>query len=163
MTEEKTGPGSELTERAKKYRNSSDGRFSAAIEIAMEGVDHKLDPLLKRLEAIENGIPARQAAPTVREETFANVNIEKFIDGLHEYLSKEMKPLFERLAALEKEVEEVKIGGFKYSGVHQRAIRYKTGNVVTHSGNAWVAVTDAPKESPGDGPGWQLLVKGTTR
>ncbi|KXF78545.1 hypothetical protein ATN84_01765 [Paramesorhizobium deserti] len=51
-------------------------------------------------------------------------------------------------------------GALKYMGVHQKAMAYKQGSVVTDGGSAWCAVKDVPEgERPGASDGWQLMVK----
>lgn len=74
----------------------------------------------------------------------------------------------EVLAAVEDEVAELRTRvdaldahGVKYCGVHQRAMAYTRGDVVTHGGSGWIVVADKTTATPGDSAAWQLMVKGT--
>jgi hypothetical protein len=63
------------------------------------------------------------------------------------------KPLRERIIELEKR-------GVDYKGVYQRAALYRRGDIVTHDGSMFVAITDIePNELPGNGGAWCLAVK----
>lgn len=73
----------------------------------------------------------------------------------------------EVLAAVEDEVSELRTRvdaleahGVKYCGVHQRAMTYTRGDVVTHSGSGWIVVADKTTATPGDSSAWQLMIKG---
>lgn len=85
------------------------------------------------------------------------LDVEKFINGLHEYLGKALRPLADRIAALEKRGNENET--FRYCGTWQAAGEYVRGNFVTHAGGMWHC--NAPtREKPGVGTDWQLAVKG---
>lgn len=68
-----------------------------------------------------------------------------------EFVGKAVEPLRARILELEK-------GGVKYCGVHQRALDYKRGSLVTHEGSAWCALVDT-RDVPGRSDAWQLAVK----
>lgn len=83
-----------------------------------------------------------------------SLDIEKFVAGLHDYLERALKPLAERIAALEK-----KQAAMRYRGVYAgRAEKYAEGNFITYDGSLWIALKDDPGK-PGEGDGWQLCVK----
>jgi len=64
-----------------------------------------------------------------------------------------VEPLKERIAQLEAK-------GVQYLGIHQRAAEYKRGDIVTHMGTMWIAVTDVPPNAiPGESGLWQLADK----
>lgn len=65
--------------------------------------------------------------------------------------------LKQRLEQLEARCSD---GLMKYAGLHQRALSYQKGSVVTLKGSAWVAIKDvAEGEIPGETDAWQLAVK----
>jgi len=68
--------------------------------------------------------------------------------------------LMVELVKLKRQVAELQSNGLKYMGVHQRALGYPRGAVITHSGAAWVALRsiEAGEDAPPSG-GWQLMVK----
>jgi len=63
--------------------------------------------------------------------------------------------------ALKMRLDKIESAGtwMTYQGVYQRAQDYSKGSVVTHSGSAWIALTDIPGGIPGHTPDWQLMVK----
>jgi hypothetical protein len=70
-----------------------------------------------------------------------------------ERIEQATKPLRERIIELEKR-------GVDYKGVYQRAALYRRGDIVTHDGSMFVAITDIePNEAPGNGGAWCLAVK----
>jgi hypothetical protein len=71
-----------------------------------------------------------------------------------------IKPLKDRIAKLEGQIDELRANGFKYAGVYQRAVRYTKGTVVTFDGSMFVAVKDTqPAQGPLTSDCWQLAVK----
>lgn len=61
---------------------------------------------------------------------------------------------------LKDRVEAMEAHGVKYAGVYQKALPYRKGHVVTHSGSMWVALRDADeREAPGASDAWQLAQK----
>lgn len=96
----------------------------------------------------------------MRPDTIWAVARKTFLSAIS-YTDKENKPIIERIEALEKAMNEVKTRGFRYRGTYQRAVDdYRRGDVVTHSGSAWICLESA-KGAPGDDSRtWQLMVKG---
>lgn len=82
------------------------------------------------------------------------IDLEKFADGIHEYIRRAVRPLAERIEVLERQQKSL-----RYRGVHQRAETYERNNLVTHDGSLWIALNDDPGK-PGEGDGWQLVAKG---
>ena len=71
-----------------------------------------------------------------------------------------IKPLKDRIAKLEAQIEELQVNGFKYAGVWQRAGSYRKGTVVTFDGSMFVCVKDTqPAQGPLTSNCWQLAVK----
>jgi len=71
-----------------------------------------------------------------------------------------VKAAVQRIAALETRSAELEEGGVRYCGVHQRALAYKRGSMVTSGGGVFIAVTDVPPgELPAKSVNWQLAVK----
>jgi hypothetical protein len=65
-----------------------------------------------------------------------------------------------RIAPLEREIIELKSKGVRFMGVHQRAVSYRLGSLVTFDGALFAAVRDvAEGEVPKSSDGWQLCVK----
>jgi hypothetical protein len=91
--------------------------------------------------------------------TFAGVNVEKFVAGLHEYLAQELRPLTARLKALEQ--GDGKTLADFYRGVFQDGVEYSRGDLVTRSGSLWLAF-EPTKECPGRSSSWRMIVKGGT-
>ena len=65
-----------------------------------------------------------------------------------------LTPVLQRIAALEKHAKNV-----RFRGVYQKAEHYEKGNLVTHKGSMWSALTDGPGIPGEDHDGWQLAVK----
>lgn len=81
---------------------------------------------------------------------------KKLLAACGRYVRSQIKT---RVEPLEKRLAEVERYGIKFCGVHQRAMEYSRGAVVTHEGCAWVAVVDKTGALPGVGADWQLMVK----
>lgn len=65
-----------------------------------------------------------------------------------------------RIADLEARLTEVQERSTHFAGVHQAALDYRRGAMVSKSGGLWVAVRDAGiGDVPGNSPTWQLAVK----
>jgi len=65
-----------------------------------------------------------------------------------------------KFAALEKRLEEIENNATVFLGVHQRAISYKRGSLVSSAGGLWCAVSPAAQgQIPGKADCWQLAVK----
>jgi hypothetical protein len=84
-----------------------------------------------------------------------SLDIEKFVAGLHDYLSKAFTPLVQRIVALEQ--LPVKTLADAYKGAHLPG-QYKRGDLVTRGGSLWIAVEDA-NGTPGSSPSWRLIVQ----
>lgn len=94
--------------------------------------------------------------------TMANVDMEKFIDGLRKWGAQKIYgPLLKKIEALESEVQSLRQekSSLRYMGVFQRAITYQRGNIVTHDGSAWIKISDSDDGAPGACESWQLMVK----
>jgi hypothetical protein len=67
----------------------------------------------------------------------------------------------ERIKKLQDRLDAIEESSTKFCGVHQRALAYKRGSLVTCDGSLWAAVRDThADERPGTGStGWQLAVK----
>lgn len=62
-------------------------------------------------------------------------------------------------APLEARIRELEEGGIRYCGIHQRALAYKRGDVVTFKGSSWTSLKADNRDVPGTGDGWQLSQK----
>jgi hypothetical protein len=69
-------------------------------------------------------------------------------------------PLRERVAALEKELTELKTRPLlKWQGVHAPGRHYQEGSLTTKAGSLWIA-TSPTTSTPGEaGSAWRLIVK----
>lgn len=89
--------------------------------------------------------------------------MESLADTIGEAIARGVAPLQKRLAELERRVEAAEATGLKYMGVHQRAVDFPRGSVVTDRGSLWVALRAVPAGGarPGEGEDnpWQLIVK----
>ena len=93
----------------------------------------------------------------LKTEGGGTLDLEKFIDGLHEYLAREIKPLVDRIKALEAELIEAR--NLKYCGTWRKAV-YLKNNLVTDHGALWICERSTDRR-PGDGDsGWKLVAKG---
>jgi hypothetical protein len=68
----------------------------------------------------------------------------------------------QRIAALEKRLDEIESKGVAYRGVWQAADEYQRGNLATHAGGIWHANTST-RARPGTSADWTLAVKGGDR
>ena len=82
-----------------------------------------------------------------------------------EAIAKGMAPIIKEYVRaavnpLERELVELKSKGVRFMGVHQRAVSYRLGSLVTFDGALFAAVRDvAEGEVPKSSDGWQLCVK----
>ena len=98
---------------------------------------------------------ARAWAPVIKEyvQTKApKIDYDRVAAELFKAIDKRLEPILTRIATLEAT-------GIKYCGVWQRALRYERGDVTTDGGSAWIALKQVEGVRPGDGDGWQLMVK----
>jgi hypothetical protein len=82
--------------------------------------------------------------------------------GLAAQSQERERQLEARVAALEGRLADALQGAppMKYAGVHQRALGYAAGSVVTHKGSAWVAIRAVTEgETPSESDAWQLAVQ----
>lgn len=63
------------------------------------------------------------------------------------------------LKTMDARIKAIEGRGIKYTGTFQRAMIYQRGDVVTHDGSAWIALSDSTRATPGDDASWQLMVK----
>jgi hypothetical protein len=78
---------------------------------------------------------------------------------LKDFMILNIRSVMKRLDEAQKRIEALEAHGIAYKGVHQRAIEYKRGEVVTSDGSAWIALVDEAKGKPGTNGDWQLFVK----
>ncbi|MYZ47327.1 transposase [Propylenella binzhouense] len=99
------------------------------------------------------GISEADARVTVSLKTVEVLLAQNYVFALNE-LNLRQRLLSDRIAALEA-------GGIRYEGVHQRAIGYRRGSVVTQDSAMWVALRDTqPGEIPGEAKAaWQLAAR----
>lgn len=95
-------------------------------------------------------LTAAQLAKPLRTGDLPNL-MKAIAPAIGEFVAAAVAPLRARILELEK-------GGIKYCGVHQRALDYKRGSLVTHEGSAWCALVDT-RDVPGKSDAWQLAVK----
>lgn len=91
-----------------------------------------------------------------------SLDVERVVDGIHDYLAKQFKPVFERLTELETEVKTLKEGkALKYRGVWEDGSRYSEGDCITDHGGLWVCrcLNNVTMSRP-PGQHWQLAAKG---
>lgn len=82
------------------------------------------------------------------------VDMERFIDGLHEYMQKNIyKPLGRRIAALEAQSKAVSVGDHRNVAKHEVGRLYEAGSMVMADGTLWRAKRRT-QQSPGEGDGW---------
>ncbi len=87
-----------------------------------------------------------------------NLDLEKFIGGLHEYLAKALGPVGTRLDAIERRLDQAEAAPFSYAGPHEQGKSYAPGMFVSHDGSLWHC-SQQTTARPGDGPQWVLAVK----
>jgi shikimate kinase len=98
------------------------------------------------MQRVKNEIQGKKG---IERESLLSIALIMEVVSLYD---REMKELRARVSAVEEH-------GIAYKGVHQRAIEYKRGEVVTSEGSAWIALVDQAKGKPGTNDEWQLFVK----
>lgn len=83
------------------------------------------------------------------------IDIETFVAGVHDYISRALKPVVERLKALEEGPAATLADAYRGSWLPGK---YARGCLVTHGGSLWLSVEDA-EGKPGGSPSWRLVVK----
>lgn len=86
------------------------------------------------------------------------LDTEKFIEGLHDYLQREIGPLFKRVDELEKQMVDVKNKGVCFRGVYSEDKEYNRGDLVVRSGAMWACTGDNVTEQPPSHQ-WTLVSK----
>jgi hypothetical protein len=140
----------------------------AARDVAMEYTDKRVDGLkAELLELIDKRqtkpAPARKGISLKAFRALPEAERKAFKFSMADRVSLmqgKFNELEEALLQVNKQVQEIKKKGLTYKGVFQRAMEYQRGDVVTHSGSAWVCVGDAGEGVPGDNSSWQLMAKG---
>ncbi len=94
-----------------------------------------------------------------------NLDLQKLIGGIHDYMGKAIGPLAADVKALRAEVAGLKATlatletrGLQYRGTYQRADEYRIGDAVTYGGALWIAL-ECTRETPGKSNAWQLASK----
>lgn len=84
---------------------------------------------------------------------------EQITHAVRDFVSRSLQSRDARIAELERRLGEIEAAqkSARYRGVWQAAEIYQRGNLCTHDGSLWVAITDAPGK-PG-ASGWQLAAK----
>lgn len=83
------------------------------------------------------------------------MKLEKFVAHLHGYIGQALRPLHERIKALEERPTETLADAYRGAWLPGK---YARGCLVTHGGSLWLAVEDA-EGKPGGSPAWRLVVK----
>ena len=93
-----------------------------------------------------------------------DLDLKKFVAGLHDYLGKAITPLAADVKAMRAEVAGLKASlatletrGLQYRGTYQRADEYRVGDAVTYAGSLWVA---SATELRNAGQGQRLAARG---
>jgi hypothetical protein len=79
------------------------------------------------------------------------------VDATVGLIARKLKPLEQRIAALESERHKSLADAFQ--GPWLPRATYLRGALVQHAGGAWLALEDTDGK-PGEAPGWRLLVRG---
>ena len=82
----------------------------------------------------------------------------KLVPSIHKYLGELFRELEPRLKSIEMKIDALETKGVDYKGTFQKAITYNRGDVLTHSGSAWICLRKT-NEAPGNCSSWQLMVK----
>jgi hypothetical protein len=128
-----------------------------------------LSRCMARIAAIEAALRARGPGPMTQTPgaelpssrqggRTMSFDPERFVDGLHDYLGKALRPLHDRITVLEAEVERAKAAPFQYTGVYEPGRMYQMNQLATFNGSLWIALRTT-QQKPADGDGWQLCVR----
>ena len=86
--------------------------------------------------------------------------VKLFLQTIGRFVVAQTKPLKDRIAELEMQIEELQAR--KFCGVHQRALPYRAQSQVTFDNGLWVAIADVePGEVPAQSSKWQLAFRYT--
>jgi hypothetical protein len=134
-------------------------RVSADIAQAIEVAHAKMREAMTRNPTYAFDLSTLIMLKTTIIQAMAQATIIEAVGGV---LRRELEvKLTDRIAVLEKRIEEFERGGFEYRGIYQRAQAYRRGQVVTHDGSMWVAAKDTvlPPGAPEGMNEWTLAVK----
>ncbi len=84
-------------------------------------------------------------------------NAVRFAAGLRDHIESVVRPLAERIAALEAREAKSLADGYKGSWLPGR---YERGALCSHAGSLWLCIEDGDGK-PGGSPSWRLIVKGS--
>ena len=82
---------------------------------------------------------------------------DSMVDATKDLVARKLRPLEERIAALEAERHKSLADAFQ--GPWLPRATYLRGALVQHGNAAWLAVEDTSAK-PGEGEGWRLLLRG---
>jgi HK97 family phage prohead protease len=117
--------------------------------------DYGLTPAPDVARALESRLDALEAAMVQRVGDALSALDRRFDKALGTYGEAIGKALRGVLDA------ELPKDAMTYSGVHQRALAYRRGALVTDRSGAWIAVREIEAgERPGETDGWQLVLRG---
>jgi len=85
------------------------------------------------------------------------VSAGQLMDAMGQMLT-HMKDLKAKLATISERLNLIEAKGIKYTGTWQRSGEYQRGDLATHKGSMWHAVSST-REEPGASSAWQLAVK----
>jgi len=149
-------------------RSPQDKAFVAAWEVIQKDIEGKLAPIMERLDKLEARKPGPQpsALQMLGQKIKTGENRETSILDLisannrliHE-ADADLEKAQAEIAELKKAVEEIRAGGFKFTGVFQRAMLsdYKKGHVATHLSSMWVCVSEPPPGRARELPGLAVM------
>lgn len=102
------------------------------------------------------------AAAKLGERRCSEIRIlcEAIVPATADYIEKTVKPIAERIVALENRVKELEDRPvMEYAGVWDQKKVYGSGKFVTDGGSLWHSRRANVGERPGNGDAWTLAVK----
>lgn len=78
---------------------------------------------------------------------------EQIADVIIATVQMAIKPLLQRIAALESRPE------LKYVGIYETGIVYRPGSLATRSGSLWLCLHETRSTPGSDASSWRLIVK----
>lgn len=115
-------------------RRQAEALAEQLAKTVIEHVDKSLEPVLKRIGAIE------RALGTVKEPE----------------VGREFQPLEKRIRSIENWRSADMM---KFRGVFEMGRGYGRGDVVQHNGTIWFRLTDSGRDDAPPSEGWRLLIK----
>lgn len=88
--------------------------------------------------------------------TGADIDIMEYSRSLGEVIREAIKPLKDRIAALEGEVAE---RGIRFRGYWRDGLTVRKGDCITNDGSLWVAVRDTDEAPNSSSPDWCLAAR----